>query len=81
MQKVSEFYWQAEKFRLMAKCEKNTDQKAMLKKMAETWENLAKERETQLMMQRLNKPAHSDDTPAPSSDTIDTTPKVNCETQ
>jgi len=57
MQKVSEFRWQAEKFRLMAKREKSPEQKAVLAKMADTWENLAKERETELMMRRFKSPA------------------------
>ena len=56
MQKVSEFRWQAEKFRLMAKREKSPEQKAVLTKMADTWENLAKERESELMMRRFNNP-------------------------
>ena len=57
MKKVSEFRWQAEKFRLMAKREKSAEQKAVLAKMAETWENLAKEREAELMMRRFKSPA------------------------
>ena len=69
MQKVSEFYWQAEKFRSMAKHEKNLEQKAMLTKMADAWESLAKDREAELLMLQFSKRAgtHRADALASSS--------------
>jgi len=69
MKNISEFYWQADKFRLMAKREKSPEQKAVLTKMADTWEGMAKDREAELMMQRFNKAinANSTDLPALSS--------------
>ena len=69
MKKISEFYWQADKFRLMAKREKSAEQKAVLTNMANTWEGMAKDREAELMMQRLAKSADASpaDALAPSS--------------
>jgi hypothetical protein len=53
MKKVSELNWHADKFRMMAKRATSPEQKTMLSKMAEMWENLAKEREAESVVRQI----------------------------
>jgi hypothetical protein len=53
MKKVSELNWNADKFRMMAKRATSPEQKTMLSKMAEMWENLAKEREAESVVRQI----------------------------
>ena len=53
MKKSSELNWHADKFRMMAKRATSPEQKTMLSKMAEMWENLAKEREAESVVRQI----------------------------
>jgi len=53
MKKASELNWHADKFRMMAKRATSPEQKTMLSKMAEMWENLAKEREAETVVRQI----------------------------
>ena len=51
LRKISEYYEHAGECRQLSKLAGNADHAAMLENMAETWENLAKEREEHLARQ------------------------------
>ena len=52
MKKAREYYQHAEECRALARRAREAEHRAALIEMAETWENLARERETRVTRQR-----------------------------